>query len=122
MRPGCELVTIERDARQYEAVASLFADNRSVSALAGDWREALIHGPYGLAFVDVGEAKDGGSDEVVGAMAIGGTILLDDFTPGPLYLGEHDQRWHRWMHHPQLVSTEVLTDEDLAALIAVRIV
>ena len=121
MRPGCELVTVERNAHQHQAVASLLAAVPGITALHCDWREALTHGDFDLIFVDVGDAKDGGCDELISCLTIGGTAVLDDFTPGPRYMGEHDERWHRWMHHPQLLSCEVLTGEDVAAVVAVRV-
>lgn len=121
LRKGSRLVSIDNDRQcQRAAAAALGADERS-TLLVGDWREALGHGPFALAFVDVAEAKDSGADEVIEAMLPGGLLLLDDFTPGPLYQGKHDERWHRWMHHPGLLSCEILVEEDSAAILASRI-
>ena len=121
LRPGSELVTVESDGRRHEVLGSLFDGRDDVVALRGGWRDALVHGPFALAFVDVSEAKDDGSGEVVEAMSIGGVMLLDDFTPGPLYRGQHDERWHRWMREPRLASCEILTAPGVAAIVATRI-
>lgn len=121
MREGGKLLSIDLDAQRQEAVASQFAHLRNVEFVQGEWREALPHGPFDLAFVDAGGAKDGGADEVIAAVKIGGILVLDDFTPGPLYRGRHDERWHHWMQHPQLVSCEVLIDEGAAAIVATRV-
>lgn len=121
MRGGSRLTTIELDRDRHEAVASLFAGLDDVAALHGDWRRALEGGPFDLAFVDVGEAKDAGSDRVISSMSVGGVILLDDFTPGPLFRGEFDERWHRWMRDPRLVSCELVLEPDTVAIVATRV-
>jgi predicted O-methyltransferase YrrM len=99
---------------------ALGGENR-LDLVRGDWRDALSRGPFSLAFVDAGDAKDAGADEVVEAMTVGGLVVLDDFTPGPLYRGEHDERWHRWMLHPRLASSEILIAPGAAAILATRI-
>lgn len=121
LRADRELVTIDIDPDRHARVTDLFSASLQVRLLCGDWREALLHGPYDLVFVDVGAAKDAGADHVITATTIGGLIVLDDFTPGPTYLGEHDERWHRWMLHPRLATCELLTGAETAVILATRV-
>ncbi|MEX2541039.1 MAG: class I SAM-dependent methyltransferase [Trueperaceae bacterium] len=118
---GGRLVSIDLDRERHLQVKTHFADIESALFLQGDWRSALEHGPYELAFVDAGEAKDAGADEVIEAVAPGGHLILDDFSPGPLYKGQRDERWHRWMQHPKLVSCEILLDRDSSAILATKV-
>lgn len=121
LRNGNRLVSVDSDPALQRAATKALGAEKAATFLLGDWREALRHAPFGLAFVDVGEAKDDGADEVIEAMEPGGLLMLDDFSPGPLYQGQHDERWHRWMHHPKLISSEILVERDSAAILASRI-
>jgi predicted O-methyltransferase YrrM len=118
---GGRLVSVEYDEERHAAVSGLLGGESGFELLKGDWRDALSRGPFALAFLDVGEAKDEGADEVVELISVGGVVVLDDFTPGPLYRGEHDERWHRWMLHPRLASCEVLIAPGAAAILATKI-
>jgi predicted O-methyltransferase YrrM len=117
---GGRLVSVEYDEDRHAAVSGLLGGESRLELLHGDWRQALSRGPFSLAFVDVGEAKDEGADEVVEAMTVGGVVALDDFTPGPLYRGAYDERWHRWMHHPRLASCEILISPGAAVILATK--
>ena len=118
MRQGSRLVTVERDAGLCAVARDLLPAECEV--LEDDWRTALGLGPFRLVFVDIGDAKDQGADEVINALAPGGLVVLDDFSPGPLYLGRHDERWHRWMEHPQLVSCEIQVAPESAAILGAK--
>ena len=49
--------------------------------LHGDWQEVLAgEAPFDLLFADGGRAKY--HEELVGLLAPGGTLVLDDLTPG----------------------------------------
>jgi predicted O-methyltransferase YrrM len=117
---GGRLVSVEYDEDRHAAVGGLLGGHSRLELLKGDWRNALSRGPFALAFVDVGEAKDEGADDVIERISVGGVIVLDDFTPGPLYGGEHDERWHRWMLHPRLASCEILIAPEAAAILATK--
>ena len=120
LRPEASLVTIEHEPLYIEKVGTLFAADPRVMVLEGDWKEALKLGPFDLVFVDVAEAKDVGSNEVVSATSVGGLLVLDDFTPGPTYRGQPDVRWGRWMNDQRLSTCEVLIDADSAVILAAR--
>lgn len=125
LREGQTFVSVEFNAAHHRAVSKLFGDNPNAHFLNGDWREALRYGPFRLVFVDVGEAKDDGAEAVVQTLAVGGVAVLDDFTPEthwpPEWRGKPDARRHFWLHHPDMVATEILTMPETAAVIAVRV-
>ena len=125
LREGQTFVSVESDGAYHRAVSALFGDIPNAHFLCGDWREALPYGPFQLVFVDVGEAKDAGAEAVVQALAIGGTAVLDDFTPEthwpPEWRGKPDTRRDFWLRHPDLVATEILTTPETAAIVAVRV-
>jgi predicted O-methyltransferase YrrM len=116
--PGTPLVTAEADEALAAAAAELFADDPDVIVLHGDWRAVLpSEAPFDLLFVDGGGAKDE-LEEVLGLVAPGGTLVLDDFTWGP---ATPDPRRDRWLSHLGLVAVEVWTAPGRRAVVAVRV-
>jgi predicted O-methyltransferase YrrM len=114
--PGAGLYTTETDPRLAEAAAALFADDRDVHVLVGDWRETLPpHAPFDLLFVDGGDAKDD-PDPVLGLAAPGATIVMDGFSSR---LGRPDPRREVWFGHPRVVAVEVGTGDGSRAIVAV---
>lgn len=124
LREGQSFVSAESDLTYHRAVSKLFGDVPNARFLCGDWREALNYGPFQVVFVDVGEAKDAGA-KVVQALAVGGVVVLDDFTPEahwpPEWRGRPDTRRDFWLQHPDMVATEILTTPEAAVIIAVRV-
>lgn len=113
-------VSVERDPSLHEAVSELFALQPRVTFLLGDWRDILKHQPFQFVFVDVADAKDNGVDIIIEATALGGLIVLDDFTPLQLREIKSDAGREQWLEHPKLFSTEILTTPTASALLAVR--
>ena len=71
--------------------------------LHGDWREVLPGAaPFDLLFADGGKAK--ADEEILGLLAPGGTLFLDDLTPG--YEG-HDPIRELWLDHERLLAVEL---------------
>lgn len=120
------LVSIERDAERADASARMFAEHRNVTVLHGDWTQLREHGPFDLLVLDGGgkgkdPAVDSPLDPTDGWLSLGGTIVLDDFTPaGAPGAPEHDEVRRHWLDHPNLHTTEVRLAPDLATLIGVR--
>jgi len=52
-----------------------------------------------------------------GWLAIGGTIVLDDFTPGD---DAHDVAREYWLQHPRLRAVELLLTPTLSTLVGRR--
>jgi predicted O-methyltransferase YrrM len=119
--PEVPFFTVEFDPERAAAVAELFADDPNVHVLDGDWHELLpAEAPFDLLFYDGGgkQRPDRDGEQVVGLLVPGGTVVLDDLTPGRPGL---DPVREFWLGHPELVSTELLTTPNTAAIVAVRV-
>lgn len=116
-----QFISVEKDRALYQGVSELFANQARATLILGDWREILNHQPFQFIFVDVGEAKDAGADAVIGAIALGGLILLDDFTPLHLRADKTDTRRETWLKDSRLIATEILTTPTTAAILAVKV-
>jgi predicted O-methyltransferase YrrM len=102
--PDVRFVTVELDGGRAAAAAELLSGDEHASVLEGDWRELLPQeAPFDLLFADGGRAKY--DEEVLGLLAPGGTLVLDDLTPGggP----EPDPVRALWLAHPRLLAAEL---------------
>lgn len=122
------LVSVERDPVRAAASAAVFADRPNVRVLRGDWRELRGHGPFDLLVLDGGgKGKEPGDDPPLdpaddGWLAVGGTVVLDDFTPGDHPDGSaHDDTRRYWLGHPSLQATELRLSPTLATLVGYRV-
>jgi predicted O-methyltransferase YrrM len=116
--PTVPFVTVEVDETRARAVAELFAADENVRVLQGDWHELMPpEAPFDLLFLDSGKQHpelDG--DQVVGLLAPGATIVMDDLTPGR---PGPDPVREFWLNHPEIAATEILTTPSTAAIIGV---
>lgn len=118
LRPGVPLVTCDPDGRLVASARELFAGDPDVHVLHGDWRDVLpSEAPFDLLFADGGRSKDD-PDAVLGLLAPGGTVVMDDFFLVPP--DEPDPRRDRWLEHPEVVATQVWTTPERRAIVAVR--
>jgi predicted O-methyltransferase YrrM len=118
--PAVPFFTVELDPRRAEAVTELFAADPNVHVLQGDWHELMpAEAPFDLLFYDGGgkqhPERDG--DQVLGLLAPGGTVVVDDLTPGR---PGPDPVREFWLGHPELAAIELLTTPQSAAIVAVR--
>jgi predicted O-methyltransferase YrrM len=116
------LVTVEADEERAGAVDRLFAERPNVRVLQGDWHDLLPpEAPFDLLFFDGGHWKRGDvaaeSEQAIALVAAGGTVLVDDLTPG-----RHGPDAVRdfWLGDARLAATEILTSPQTAAILAVR--
>ncbi|URN16046.1 MULTISPECIES: O-methyltransferase [Streptomyces] len=120
---GARLVTVERDEDLARRAAGVFADDDRVGVLTGDWRLLERHAPFDVLFCDGGGKRDD-PEGVVGLLAPGGLLILDDFTPSPhwppRFGGEVDELRLLYLTHPLLDATEVLTTPASSAVVAAR--
>ncbi len=115
--PETPFVTVEADARLAAAGAALFADDASVTVLHGDWRDVLdAEAPFDFLFVDGGGAKDD-PGAVLGLVAPGGMIVMDDFTWDP---DVPDPRRDAWLQHPEVDAVEIWTAPERRVIVATR--
>jgi predicted O-methyltransferase YrrM len=118
--------SIEVDAERAAASAELFAAHDNVTVLHGDWTGLRAHGPFDVLVLDGGgkgkdPTVDSPLDPTDGWLAIGGTVVLDDFTPASAPgAAEHDAARRYWLEHPVLHATEIRLAPDLATIIGVR--
>jgi predicted O-methyltransferase YrrM len=119
--PSVPFVTVELDPALASAAAHLFAEDENVSVLQGDWHELLPpEAPFDLLFYDGGgkQLPEQDGEQAVGLLAPGGTVVLDDLTPGA---AGPDPVREFWLGHPALAATELLTTPATAAIVATRI-
>jgi predicted O-methyltransferase YrrM len=101
--PGVAFVTAELDERRAGDAAELLAEDENATVLPGDWREVLPEeAPFDFLFADGGKAKY--DEELVGLLAPGGMLMLDDLTPG---YSDPDPVRELWLAHPRLVAVEL---------------
>jgi predicted O-methyltransferase YrrM len=125
--PSTSFVSIERDEHRASAAARLFAGHPNVRVVHGDWRDLREHGPFDLLVLDGGgkgkePADDPPLDPTDGWLAVGGTIVLDDFIPFDRPgASAHDHARRYWLGHPALQATELRLSPTLATLVGVRL-
>ena len=81
-----------------------------MTVLRGDWHELLPReAPFDLLFYDGGgkQRPDLDGEQVVGLLAPGGTVVLDDLTPGR---PGPDAVREFWLGHPDLAATRAADD------------
>jgi predicted O-methyltransferase YrrM len=119
--PEVPFVTVELDADRAAAASELFANDENAKVLHGDWHELMpAEAPFDLLFYDGGakQSPDVDGEEVIGLLAPGGTIVLDDLTPGR---PGADPVREFWLEHPQLAAIELLTTPKTAVILAIRL-
>src|ERR1700722_1675484 len=121
------VVSIELDPHRAAASAALFAGQPNVRVLHGNWTELREYGPFDLLVLDGGgkgkePADDPPLDPTDGWLAVGGTIVLDDFVPYDRPgASAHDHARRYWLGHPALQATQLRLSPTLATLVGVRV-
>ncbi len=118
--PAVPFVTVELDGRLARAASELFATDGNVRVLHGDWHELMPpEAPFDLLFYDGGgkQHPEVDGDDVVGLLAPGATIVMDDLTPGR---SEHDPVRDFWLNHAEIAALELLTTRETAAIVGTR--
>ncbi|MGZ4308270.1 MAG: O-methyltransferase [Gaiellaceae bacterium] len=118
--PEVPFVTVELDETLARASAELFAVDENVRVLHGDWHELMpSEAPFDLLFYDGGgkQHPDVDGDQVVGLLAPGATIVMDDLTPGR---SGHDVVREFWLNHPELTALELLTTPETSVIVGTR--
>ena len=111
--PEAAFVTVELDDERSAAVGGLFAGDDNARVLRGDWAEVLHpEAPFDLLFADGGKSK--AHEEIAGLLTTGGTLVLDDLTPG---CSGHDPIRELWLRHPRLATVELQVSPGEAVLV-----
>ena len=119
LRPEVPFVSVELDRELAAAARRLFAGDDNVHVLTGDWHELMPpEAPFDLLFLDSGKQHpelDG--EDVIGLLAPGATIVMDDLTPGR---PGPDPVREFWLNHPRIAALEILTTPQTAAIVGTR--
>ena len=119
LHPSVLFFTADVDERLAAAAAQHFAADENVHVLAGSWHDVLVpHAPFDLLFHDGSKRRpDVDGEETVALLAPGGTIVMDDLTPGR---PGPDPIREFWLGHRALTAIEVQLSAREAAIVAVR--
>jgi predicted O-methyltransferase YrrM len=121
LSPEVPFVTVEPDPGHAAAAHELFAGDANVRVLQGDWRRVMpAEAPFDLLFYGGGgkQRPDLDGEAVVGLLAPGGTIVMDDLTPGRT--GPDPVR-EFWLEHPRLAALELTLSPTIAVIVGVRV-
>ncbi|MDB5044601.1 MAG: cytidine/deoxycytidylate deaminase/NUDIX/methyltransferase protein, partial [Deinococcus sp.] len=109
---GAHLLTVETDPERAAVAREVLKGDARVTALHGDWREVLAHGPFDLIFSDAapGKRETEHLDALIDALTPGGMLVVDNFSPPALLppdlYGGDPEREGLWST-PRLICTEV---------------
>ena len=120
LSPAVPFLTVELDLELAAATSRLFADDENVTVLQGDWHELMPpEAPFDLLFYDGGgkQRPDVDGEQVVGLLAPGATIVMDDLTPNR---PGHDVVREFWLNHPEIAALELLTTPDTSVIVGTR--
>lgn len=124
LQSGTQLITIERDRERAQAVQQLFAHTPQVRVLCGDWHELLAYAPFDLLFADGARVKEQAPEQVLGALRIGGLVVLDDLTPVEQWPDEWrskpDLTRNFWLNDSRVVASELQVTATQAVILATR--
>jgi predicted O-methyltransferase YrrM len=117
LAPEVPFLTVELDEERAAAAAQLLHDDANARVLEGDWREVLqAEAPFDLLFADGGRSK--WHEELVGLLAPGGTLVMDDLTPGRGV--DDDPVRALWLRHPALACIELQLSARESAIVGVH--
>jgi predicted O-methyltransferase YrrM len=117
LAPETRFVTVELDPVRATAVAELLAEDEHARVLQGDWADVLpAEAPFDLLFADGGGRAMKTNPSVLDLLAPGGTLVLDDLTPGR---PGPDPVRELWLDHPRLAAIELRLSPREAAIVAV---
>jgi predicted O-methyltransferase YrrM len=124
MPAGCSLVTAEIDEELARAAQELLAGDMRIEVLQGDALSFVPgRGPFDLLFADSGVRSQADFAALVGALRIGGRIVMDDVTPEQALppgspLRSDDIKRQFFGHEPRLIATEVVLPDLRHSLLA----
>jgi predicted O-methyltransferase YrrM len=113
LRPEVRFCTVELDPGRAALTSDLLGEDEHAVVLEGDWRDVLPpQAPFDLLFADGGRAKY--EPELLGLLAPGGTLVLDDLTPGR---ASPDGVRDLWLPHPRLAAAELQVSPHEAVIV-----
>jgi len=115
--PETPFLTVELDPGRAAAATGLLAADEHARVLQGDWADELAsEAPFDLLFADGGGQSTKTNPAVLDLLAPGGTLVLDNLTPGR---PGPDPVRELWLRHPRLAAIELQLSPHEAAIVAV---
>jgi predicted O-methyltransferase YrrM len=115
--PETPFLTVELDPERAAVAAELLAGDEHARVLPGDWAEILpAEAPFDLLFADGGGQATKTNPALVDLLASGGTLVLDNLTPGR---PGPDPVRELWLDHPRLAAIELQLSPREAAIVGV---
>ncbi len=115
LAPEVPFLTVESDDARAAAVAELLAGDANARVLHGEWASALPpEAPFDLLFADGGGQATKTDESLLGLLAPGGTLVLDDLTPGR---PGPDPVRELWLGHPRLAAVELQVSSREAVIV-----
>ncbi len=115
--PEATFVSVELDEGRAAAVSELLSGDEHARVVHGDWREVLPgEAPFDLVFADGGGPATKTDETLAGLLAPGGTLVMDDLTPGR---PDPDPIRELWLQHPRMAAAELHVSEREAVIVAV---
>ena len=113
--PDVAFVTVELDEERARDAAGLLTEDAAARVVHGDWRDVLPpEAPFDLLFADGGGQVTKADESLLGLLAPGGILVLDDLTPG---YADPDPVRELWLGHRRLVATEVQVSAHEAVIV-----
>jgi predicted O-methyltransferase YrrM len=124
MSSEVNLVSVDINQEQVSHSNQLL-HQKGIEFMCGDWKELLKRGPYNFIFADVRDAKRENAEKLFDSMAVGGMLVMDDFTPEEYWpedwKGKPDTIREFWLNHPKLAATEILVTPREAVIVASKL-
>lgn len=112
--PSVPFLTVEPEEERAAAVAQLLAGDANARVLRGDWADVVSReAPFDLLFADGGKCKQ--DARLAELLAPGGTIVMDDLTPGRPVDG--DPVRELWLRHPRVAAVELRVSSREAVIV-----
>ena len=114
---AARFVTVEPDEERAAAVEELLAGDEHARVLRGDWRDVLPEeAPFDLLFADGGGPQTKTDESLLGLLMPGGTLVMDDLTPGRT---GSDPIRELWLRHPRVAAAELRVSDRESVIVAV---
>lgn len=115
LAPEVPFLTVEPDDARAAAVAELLAGDANARVLHGEWATELPpEAPFDLLFADGGGQATKTDESLLGLLAPGGTLVMDDLTPGR---ADADPVRDLWLGHPRLAAVELQVSSREAVMV-----
>lgn len=122
--PNVQFVSVDCVKEKIDAVSKIICHQRA-EFLVGDWKEAIAKGPFQLIFADAAAAKTIEGVQLLETLAVGGMLVMDDFTPEEHFpeewKGEPDKVREFWLNHRELIATEIYLTPTTSAILATKL-